>query len=310
MKSMMKAYLCKFLNEFSFLEEACETLMQTYATITADTSLTADWKRLLKRYDEEIECDFTKLLDDMELLCVRADIHKYTGELLLLICLSERLKDYYAEAGLDEEIWHTSMLDLKWKMMECKSVHGVWGTASAAFQSRFFQMKRFGFGKLQFNLQQFDSDYDKNGVKLTPESQVIAVHIPRTGTRLDRETLVKSYAKAAEFYRKIFEGNPIVFVCHSWLLFPKNKEVLSPESNLHFFMRDYDIIGQGEYQDYSQVWRLFDVNYNGDVEQLPQNTSLRRAYADWIRKGEKTGWGYGVYVYKDSNKRGDDYAIS
>lgn len=25
--------------------------------------------------------------------------------------------------------------------------------------------------------------------------------------------------------------------------------------------------------------------------------SLRRAYAEWIRKDEKTGWGYGVYVY-------------
>ena len=33
---------------------------------------------------------------------------------------------------------------------------------------------------------------------------------------------------------------------------------------------------------------------------MPQNTSLRRAYADWIRKGEKTGCGYGVYVYKEN----------
>lgn len=287
------------MKDFSYPEEACEALLHAYAAIAADKKRCGELEGLKKSYADDKNCDFAILFEKMDVLCGEADIARETGRLLLLICLSERLKDYYAEAGLAEEIWHTSMQDLKWKMIECKQVHGMWGTASAEFQSRFFQMKRFGFGRLQFNLQELGANYEKDGLILKPETEVIAVHIPRTGTRLDRESCTASYRQAADFYKRFFPDKPVVFTCHSWLLFPKNKEVLSTQSNLYAFMSDYDIIERGEYEDYSQVWRLFDRKYNGDVKSLPQDTSLRRAYADWIRKGEKTGWGYGMYVYKD-----------
>ena len=58
------------------------------------------------------------------------------------------------------------------------------------------------------------------------------------------------------------------------------------------------MIEQKEYDNYNQVWRLFDKKYEGDVDLLPQDSSFRRAYADWIRKGIKTGCGYGVYIWK------------
>ena len=159
-------------------------------------------------------------------------------------------------------------------------------------------MQRFAFGKLQFEEAVFGRNYEKEGIVLTPESRVIKVHIPRTGTRLDCDSLKESYKKAKEF----FVNEPMVFVCSSWLLYPRNKEILSSHSNLFAFMNDYEIIEYGCYEDYTNVWRLFDMHYNGDVEQLPQNTSLRRAYADWIRKGEKVGWGFGVYVYKEKEE--------
>ena len=161
----------------------------------------------------------------------------------------------------------------------------------------FFQLWRFAFGKLQFEMVDFKSTYEKNGVSLQPDSKVLNTHIPRTGTRLDRESMRSSYAQAADFYRERFGLDPVVFVCYSWLLFPRNKEILSPQSNLYAFMSDYDIIEQKEYEDYGEVWRLFDVNYDGNPDHLPQDSSFRRGYADWIRKGIKTGYGYGVYVY-------------
>ena len=81
------------------------------------------------------------------------------------------------------------------------------------------------------------------------------------------------------------------------MLYPKNLEVLSENANLRQFVSDYDIIEWQPYRDYSEVWRLFDRNFEGDVDKLPQDSSLRRAYADWIRSGLPTGWGCGVYVY-------------
>ena len=62
-------------------------------------------------------------------------------------------------------------------------------------------------------------------------------------------------------------------------------------------MDDFDVFTSGEYSNYSEIWRLFDTEYDGDPDHLPANTSLRRAYVDLIRRGEKTGWGKGVFEY-------------
>ena len=56
----------------------------------------------------------------------------------------------------------------------------------------------------------------------------------------------------------------------------------------------------------SHVQVSFDVpEYTGDVDELPQDTSRRRAYADWIRRGKKFGGARGVYIYDKKGKKED-----
>ena len=296
--AMLKQYLNDFMERFEYLEEDRIAIREAFDVLENSGEGYQEFLRYLKMYDENMNCDFTEMRNRMIETFQKIGLHEYTGLLILFICLSKTLKRYYAEAGYSEEIWFTSMSDLKWKLDECKEVKGVVGTFVPEWYPRFFSLRRFGFGKLQFEIEPFKREYDKNGVSLSPDSRVLNVHIPRTGTKLDRESMNASYKMGAEFYSEKFGLDPIVFVCHSWLLFPRNKEVLSPKSNLYAFISDFDIIEEELYDDYSQVWRLFDVDYDGNVDHLPQNTSFRCAYADWIRKGEKTGCGYGVYVYK------------
>lgn len=297
----MKEYILEFTRIFDYPVEAADHFAACYDRLAADPALEMAFLELISRYDAKMDCDFDQLLTDMKGLCAKAGIHEYTGAFLLLICMTQAQKRYYAAAGLDETQWYTAMLDLKWKLDECRCVYGIWGTFVAYWYSRVFRLRRFAFGKLQFDPAPFGRHYDKNGVTLTPESPVFNVHIPRTGTRLDIPTLRASYAQAAQFlrsrYRDELENRPLVFTCHSWLLFPKHATVLKPGSNLMAFFSDYVLLEEGLYEDYQEVWRLFDVRYDGDVEQLPQDTSLRRTYADWIRNGEKIGWGYGIYIY-------------
>jgi hypothetical protein len=243
-------------------------------------------------YKEDKKCDFKAVRARMINVSSEAGIHEYTGNLLLFMCLSKTLKEYYAEANLPEEMWFAAMNDLKWKLDECKEVQGICGTFVPEWYDRFFKLERFPFGRMQFEIVPFKKEYEKNGLSLKPDSEVINVHIPRTGSRLDRESMLASYKAAAEFF-----GNSI-FVCHSWLLYPRNKEILSPKSNLYAMISDYDVFEEGEYENHRDVWRLFDKMYKGNVDELPQDTSLRRAYAEWIRNGEPTGWGYGVFVYQ------------
>ncbi len=296
---MLKQYLMEFMESFEFSKEDKQVIEKAFDSLEASSEAYQEFLQFLKTYDEDIKCDFTSMRLRMIEVSVKAGIHEYTGFLILFICLSKSLKRYYQEAGYSEEIWFTSMCDLKYKLDECKEVYGIAGTFVPEWYPRFYSLGRFGFGKLQFEIVPFKREYAKNGVVLKPDSRVINVHIPRTGTKLDRDSMKASYKMAAEFYKEILGEEPVVFVCHSWLLYPRNKEVLSEKSNLYAFISDFDIVEVELYEDYKEVWRLFDVQYDGNVDHLPQNTSLRRAYAEWIRKGEKTGCGYGVYVYKE-----------
>lgn len=291
----MKTYLTEFFEIFSYPQEARAAFLQAYDKIMADPCLEGGFRGLLRLYAEDKDMDYGQALKKMTELSAEAGIHTYTGHFLMFACFSRTLREYYQKEGIEEQIWHTSMCDLKWKLDECRCVYGVWGTFVAEWFIGFFNMTRFGFRKLQFEIKPFGYHYEKNGIVLNPDSRVLNTHIPRTGERLDPEGVRQSYELGAAFFRERFQIDPAVFVCYSWLLFPRNKEVLSPDSNLYSFICGYDILKTEEDEDYGEVWRLFDVKYEGDVEKLPQDTSFRRAYADWIRRGEKIGCAYGVH---------------
>lgn len=292
----MKTYLRDFFEEFSYPEEARAAFEQAYDIIAADAALESGFQALLQSYASDKNMDYDQAFKKMAEISAGAGIHEYTGNFLMLACFSKTLREYYRQEGIDVQIWHTSMCDLKWKLDECRCVYGIWGTFVPGWYGGFFNMTRFGFQKLQFEIVPFRYHYEKDGIVLNPESPVLNTHIPRTGERLDPESVRRSYELGAAFFKERFQVDSVAFVCHSWLLFPRNKEVLSPDSNLYSFISGFDILDVEEADDYSEVWRLFDVNYEGDVDKLPQDTSFRRAYADWIRKGEKIGCAYGVHM--------------
>ena len=295
----MRDYLNHFFIEFAYPKEAAWVLMKQYERINAQQHLEKEIEQILSEYENDKFCEYAVLINRMKEISEKAGIHEFEGNILLLAGMARRLKAYYQQEDLDERIWFQSMSDLKYKVLECKDVFGIWGLARPLWFEGFFNMTRFGLNRLQFELVPLRLPYQKEGFSLQEGMQVINVHIPRSGIRLYKEIVDASYKEAALFFKERYGLEQIVFVCDSWLLYPKNLEVLSPGSNLYSFITDYDIVQWGEYQDYEQVWRLFDKNYESDVDKLPQDTSLRKAYADWIRLGKKTGWGYGVKVYAE-----------
>jgi len=303
---MWNKYLVDFMEQFEYPMDARKELQSALREILDNKDAYTAFNELIQRYDENMKCDFNAMRIQMQKISSKTGIHEYAGFLLLFISLSPKLKQYYLEAGLDEALWFDSMCDLKWKLMECKDVHNIWGTFAANWYRGIFHMECFRLGRLHFEVKTFGREYQKNGLCLKPDSPVINVHIPRTGEKLDRESVLEAYKLASEFFKDVFKEEPAIFVCKSWLLYPRNKEVLSEKSNLYSFISDFDVFEWGEYEDYSDAWRLFDTQYDGNVDHLPQNTSLRRAYADWIRRGEKMGWGYGVFSYEKNLGREDN----
>ena len=294
----MREYLIWFMTACSYPEKDAAFLLSIYDTVQKNTVTAPLWQEMLNIYEADIHCDFGPLLAEARRIGTILGIHAFTVELLLLLCFTRHTKTLYGRQGLSEELFLHTMLDLRYKIAECREVYGICGTFVASWFVGFFNMTRFAFGRLQFELLPFRKTYSQNGRVLKEDSPVINMHIPRTGTPLTPESCDEAFRIAADFYRPLIGNHPVVFVCQSWLLYPAHRNFLSSRSNLIAFMDRFEIIESKDYEDgHPQLWRLFDRNYDGNPDHLPYDTSLRRAYVDRIRQGGKTGEGYGLFFY-------------
>ena len=287
-------YFEYFFNEFDYPEGARKSILEDYSKIVSSDFL-SEFNSIIEEYDKNLNCDFGLLLAKMDEIAKGVEIHQYASNLIFFIALSKRLKEYYISRGISLDIYKDSVLDLKYKMLKCIKIFGIWGSETRWFVG-FYQMNRFAFGKLEFEMSTFRRDFTIDGITLSPNSPVVNIHIPNTGTPLDKESMEWSFKKAKEFFKDKFEGGKVVFVCTTWLLFQKHKEILKPESNLVQFINCFTVVAEGFYPDYHETWRLFGTKDLSDYDKLPQKTSLQRAYVEMMKKGEKTGWSSGVFV--------------
>ena len=289
----MRNYLVDFFDTFAYDAADAAYLLEAYDRIVANEKTAELWDRALAIYEENISCDCKEILNLAGEAARLLYLHEYTAELLIFICMSRRLKREYEARSIDDEIFHNSMLDLKYKLDECKLVKGIVGSFVAFWFMGFFDLTRFALGRLQFEMVNFGHSYDKNGLVLTPESRVINVHIPRTGTPLDKESCDEAFARAKAFFAKE-TGEICAFVCSSWLLYPEHEKMLSPKTNVYKFMKRFDVFRSGTSKTRGDLWRLFDTDEKR-WDKLPADTSLRRAYVEHLKNGGQVGWGYGVF---------------
>lgn len=292
----MKEYYIWFLNKFNFPKEANQALIDSYAQIQANEAYYNEFMKIVDRYRQDVDADVLQMINDIKNLSGSNAVHPYTRVLIMLILMSKYLKERYEKKGLPLDVWKNSMNDLLYKCIECRLVYGIWGVFVDWF-GEFFHLTRFALGRLQFDVSNSPIDYEGKKITLKKGDKLLRVHIPRTGERLERDEQIKSYRLAAEFFKPFFGDDKIVFTCESWLLFPAVKQMLSPQSNLFAFISDYELMESGYYDDFfSWSWRLYDTKEE-NIDKLPQNTSLRRKYVEYIKSGKKSGWGYGVFVY-------------
>ena len=290
----MRKYLTDFFEVFDYSAKDSAYLLGVYDRLVANAKTKEVWDRALAVYEANIACDFNEIIAMAGEVARTLYLHEYTTELLIFICMSRRLKAEYEARGIDSEIFYNSMLDLKYKLEECKLVKGIVGSFVAFWFAEFFNLTRFALGRLQFQMVDFGSHYEKDGVVLTPESRVIEVHIPRSMTPLDEASCDAAFAHAKEFFAPQ-TGKVCAFVCHSWLLYPEHEHMLSHSSNVYKFMKRFDIIRAGTSKRREDLWRLFDTDEKR-WDKLPADTSLRRAYVEHLKQGGQVGWGHGVFI--------------
>lgn len=253
-----------------------------------------DFLDIIKQYEND-SFDFDLMLSNMKAIAEKCNICPYSAYMILFICMSERLHKLYNEKGIDDTIFYNTMLDLRYKLEECKLVHNQIGTFVPKWYKGFFEMKIFALGRLQFEINHTWFDCKVNGKTIPKGTKVLSVHIPRTGTKLEHSLVLESYKNAKQFFKDEFNED-IIFICNSWLLYPWNRTVLKDGSNLALFYDDFTVVQSGEYNNYSEIWRLFDCLYDGNPDNLPSDTSLRRAYIERIKSNLPIGHGTGVII--------------
>ena len=292
----MRQYLQSFMESYDYPEEAISTILSAYDAVEEHP----DFQALLAAYEKDRYCDYTAMLKQCKVIAQEVGIHTYTIEFLMFMCFSRKLRETYLENGLSESMWRQSMLDLKCKMMVCKSVKNIWGMFVAWWYDGFFRMERFGLGRMEFELFDFPLDYyEKDGKVLRKGDKVINCHIAKTGEPLAPEMIEDAYQQAAEFFKEEFKGKPIPFFCESWLIYSKMDDLLPAKSNIRSFKERFDVIHDHLYEkgDYSEMWRLYDMDFTGNLDDFPGDSSLRRNYKQFLKDGGQVGEGYGVFFW-------------
>lgn len=300
------------MREAGFTQDAAEELSVFRKRLEKE----GNWNRIQGMADRIMEMELKEevleqMLRQVESWEEELGIHKYTLDLMVLLCCWEILRGRYEERKYPMEIFRDSLRDLGTKMKECRDVYEVTGIFVGAWHDRFLNMSRFALGRLQFELVKYplEKEYTDGEWTVRKGDTVINVHIPSTGP-LKKEDADEAFALAEAFYRgelfgeagcpgkfperQIPEG-PAVFVMESWLLDPDLIELL-PEGNMKEFVRRFSLVYWEKNERFLDGWRIFGSEWEKAVKELPRRTKLQRAIADYLQKGGKLGCGYGIFI--------------
>ncbi len=134
---------------------------------------------------------------------------------------------------------------------------------------------------------------------LIPGNPMLDIHIPADGS-MSNEACTESIAQANHFFSKHFpELHFKGFVCRAWFLDPQLNNILPASSNIVKFQHSCYLFPTSGGET-NTITRVFGGEYiNTPNAELPRDTSLRRAIADFMKKGGRPGMGAGFFLKED-----------
>lgn len=212
--------------------------------------------------------------------------HRLGAGVLPLCALAASADDvlaYQAGRGLASGVGVATLRDLGQQVMKHRHVSGVTGLHNQGWLRTVWSGDFTWLGRLQFEPRLSDL-----GVAGGPLQRVLSVHIPQTGP-LSPDSVDASFAAASRLYRAHLAhlGEPVAFICDSWLLDPLLIDLL-PGTNLARFAARWTPWESGP-GDWAAAYFAFDVNPPGrraaDPDTLPTDSTLRRRLVEHWRGG-------------------------
>ncbi len=291
-----KDYLIWFLNEYDYEKDDSLVLVNHYDQIVSDSALSKILFDTISLYEQDYNCDFDTIISNADQIALISNLNEYTVEFLVSVLLTKRLKELFILKGYPIDYFNKTVLHLKYKLNECKDIYGIVGSFVVHWFAKIYRLIMISMGRLQFEVMPFGEHYEKNGVILTPTTPVINVHIPHSGEPLSEKACEDSYLLAKEFFKDQLTLNPCPFVCDSYLLYPENEKFLPKTGNVYRFFKSFDVFSSKVDKHRDNLWRLFDT-HEKNLDKLPNDSSLRRAFIEHLKNGGKLGTGRGVLFF-------------
>lgn len=186
----------------------------------------------------------------------------------------------YKKQGISRNIYIATMKCFSRFVGEHMVSYGHYGFDRDFWTPRQIALKLFRIGELEYELWEWKGE------------KAIAIHIPSDAGFIP-ENVSWSLREAASFMEKYYPDYAHVpYTCDSWLLSPKLKEMLAPDSNIIQFQERFYI---------EEIrWEAMDVlewvfkNPKCPLEELPEETSLQRKMKAVLIGGENIGVAFGV----------------
>ena len=291
-------FIHDFMKRYNYPAEAEALFTKILNRLDNDAELAGRFDAIRESYMTGAPFD-DEMQNQLHLLGASFAASPYTIDFVFWLSMTEDLKARYAARGIDEKVYWQSMDDLRCKLLECIECKGVPGTFTT-WADGFFRMQRFAYGRFQYEVATFNWQYGvvmHSGYLVHPGDTYINFHIPSSGVPLTDEVRLASYRDAYKHYVDLFPEGRVLFGCNSWLLYPRHREFLPEEMNIRSFIEDFELIAWKESEKFDNAWRVFGKAAELPPQELPRDTKLRRAYADWLSSGRKAGFGFGLFLF-------------
>lgn len=186
---------------------------------------------------------------------------------------------------IPEKIWLDTMKCFPRFIAEHRRSFGTDGFDRYGWTVRQIECRLFRIGELEYEL------LEESG------KRAVSLHIP-SDTRLESDLLNDSVGQAKEFLARYFpEWKKQPMICESWLLSPKLKALLPPESRILRFQDAFDLTEEDPEDMAALEWVFYvpeRLQASVRTESLPETTSLQRKMKSLLLAGEKPGSARGI----------------
>lgn len=200
----------------------------------------------------------------------------------------------YDARGISDGVFRDTMDCFPRFVREHKESSGSYGFDRSFWSWRQINGLLFRLGTLEFEMVPLGKT-GLSRIQPPPAAEgapILSVHIP-SDAALTRQALSDSYRQARDFFRRYFPSYPYALIgCASWLLAPKLRGLLGPDSGILRFQADYDVLYENPEADDATVW-VFKRSYENPGE-MPEDTSLQRKIKALMLSGGHLGSGAGV----------------